>query len=151
MNRGQSLFEVVVSLAISALIITALVSLVSSSIRNATFSRNKNQAASQAQAATEWLRSQRDSDINTFMTKVSLYSPAPTPYCFVSLSWANQRTCGDGDFASGTQFIRQGIFTVTASPGGKTIVEADVTVSWLDSQGLHEVTSATNFTDWRQR
>ena len=145
MNKGQSLFEVVVALAISALIIVALVSLVSNSIRNATFSRNKNQAASLAQAATEWLRAQRDSDIATFMTNIQTPS-----WCFKDLAWTVNGPCGATDNVPDTIFLRQVNFASTVS-AGKTIVEADVVVSWTDSQGLHEVTSATNFTDWRQR
>jgi len=48
MNKGQSLFEVVVALAISALIIITLVSVVGNSIKNATFSKNKTLAANYA-------------------------------------------------------------------------------------------------------
>lgn len=149
MNKGQSLFEVVVAIAISALVIIAIVSLASNSIRNAAFSRNKNQAASLAQQLTEWLRIQRDTNIDTFITNVT---PSPKTYCFSDLTWSRARLCGASDFVIGTSlFARQGVFTLTTSPQGKTVIEADITVSWTDSQGYHEVRSATNFTDWRQR
>ena len=62
LQKGQSLFEAVVALAISALIIVAVVALVASSIRNASFSRNVTLASRYAQQATEWLRGQRDAN-----------------------------------------------------------------------------------------
>jgi len=144
-QAGQSLFEVVVAIAISALIIVTIVSLVSNSLRNATFSRNNAQAASYAQAATEWLRTQRDNNIAVFLTNVST-----TSWCFKDLSWSISGACIQSENIPGTPFLRQGNFSTTLS-GGKTLITADVVVSWNDSQGEHIVTNSTNFTDWRQR
>ena len=31
------------------------------------------------------------------------------------------------------------------------MIETNIVVSWTDSQGLHNVSSTTNFSDWRQR
>lgn len=142
---GQSLFEVVVSLAISALVIVALVSLVSNSIKNANFSRNKSLASNYAQEATEWLRGQRDLDVTDFKTHALI----PT-WCFANLNWNTSGNCGSNVFITGTQFKRQGTFT-TSFVSGKTIVQATVKVSWTDSQGVHEISSVTNFSDWRER
>ena len=65
-SSGQSLFEVVVALAISTLVIIAVVSLAALSIRNTDFSKNKTLASKYAQDATEWLRGQRDADFDAF-------------------------------------------------------------------------------------
>lgn len=142
MNRGQSLFEVLVAIGVSTLIVVAIVSLVTNSIRNTTFSKNKTLAARYVQDATEWLRGQRDANIADFRSK------ATGTYCFNTLSWNNHDTC-QADMA-GTVFRREGSFTTT-QPSGKTVIEADVKVYWDDAQGTHEVRSATNFTDWRER
>lgn len=146
---GQSLFELVVAIAISALIIVTIVSLVSNSLRNATFSRNSNQAAAYAQQTAEWLRTQRDSDITTFLANVA----TPT-YCFPALPtqspWVITGACTADEIIAGTSFYREVRFNTTLV-GGKTVVEADIVVYWTDAQGLHQVTSANNFTDWRQR
>lgn len=148
-SRGQSLFEVVIALAISALIIVSLVSLVSSSIRNTTFSKNKTLAARYAQEGTEWLRGQRDEDIATFKTNTL------TPiWCFKDLSFSIVGPCGTGDEIDGTPFKREIVFSSTSvNVGGvnKIVIQADVSVVWEDSQGFHEVKSATNFVDWRER
>lgn len=147
---GQSLFELVVAIAISALVIVAIVSLVASSIRNANYSKNNGLASSYAQNATEWLRSERDRDINKFM--INAQTPA---WCLKDSpltisSWSQVGACNAGDFISGTIFLREVHFT-SSVVGGKTVIQTAVVVSWTDAQGLHEVTNTTNFTDWRQR
>lgn len=146
MTRGQSLFEVVIAIAISALIIVSVVSLATNSIRNASYSKNNSLAANYAQETVEWLRGQRDNDVMIFMTNVQ----ENLVWCFSTLSWTNPTTCLNSETISGTPFLRQGNFSTTVV-NGKTIVEVDITVSWTDAQGTHEVKSTTNFTDWRQR
>jgi Tfp pilus assembly protein PilW len=53
-ERGQSMFELVVAIAISALVIVTIVSLTTISIRNSNFSKNKSLASTYAQQATEY-------------------------------------------------------------------------------------------------
>lgn len=147
MNKGQSLFEVVVAIGISALIIVAVVSLVTNSIRNATFSKNKSLASKYAQDAIEWLRGQRDLNASTFQNNSLI-----TNWCLSDLSWAHSAKCDPTvDFIGDTIFIRDLTFSTPPDPSGKTITYATVTVSWVDSQGTHSVISATEFTDWRER
>lgn len=152
MNKGQSLFELVIAIGISALIIVVLVSLVSNALENASFAKNQTLSVRYAQEASEWLRGQRDADTNVFLTNVSSY-PYEIARCFNNLNWSSVGPCGSEDKISGL-FIRQIKFkTVDAVINGvtKNIVEADVTVSWTDSKGLHQMTNATDFSDWRQR
>jgi Tfp pilus assembly protein PilV len=144
-NSGQSLFEVVMAIAISALIIVAIVSLTSNSIQNSSYSKDKTLAATYVQEANEWLRGQRDSDINVFVGHVV------TPiWCLKDLNWTLPGACVESNI-TGTPFSRQATFTVTTDVNGKNFIEADVTVSWSDAKGIHEVTSATDFSDYRQR
>jgi len=142
---GQSLFEVVVSLAISALVIVVLVSLVSNAVRNASYSKNNSLAAFYGQQATEWLRGQRDSNIAEFETNVLTPS-----WCLTDLQWTLSRACSLVDVIANTLFTRQVNFSIS-TVNGKSIVQADVIVSWEDSQGTHEVVNSTNYADWRQR
>jgi len=148
MNKGQSLFEVVVALAISALIITTIVSLVSNSIRNSTFSKNKTLAARYAEEATEWLRGERDREITAFRTNIQ--TSLNSPRCFNSLSWSGIGACSPGEVIADTPFTREMTFSISLI-GAKDLIQADIVVFWNDSQGYHEVRSATNFGDWRQR
>ncbi len=145
MQKGQSLFEVIIALAISALIVIALVSMVTNSIRNAVFSKNGTQGSLLSQQTMEWLRSERDKDISLFL------SNAQTPsYCLMSLSWSISGACADTNYVVGTQFVRQLDFSLGVV-SGKTVVTATVTIKWNDSQGWHEIVNSTNYTDWRQR
>src|SRR5688572_26426225 len=150
-EKGQSLFEVVIALAISAIVIIALVSVVSSSIQNANFSRDKTLASNYVQETIEWLRSQRDNDITTFETNTQIPN-----WCFQTLSWnpAQIGFCSDDNQIANTRFFRDVIFTrstVACKTIDCTIVEVEVDVHWFDSQGSHEVKGFTNFSDWRER
>lgn len=143
-NSGQSLFEVVIAIAISALIIVSIVSLTTNSIYNSSYSRDKALAASYVQEASEWLRGQRDSDISAFVT----HTESDT-WCLKDLSWNNLGSCKNTDYIANTKFIRQATFRIT-TVNSKNIIESNVKVSWQDSKGSHDVTSSTNLTDWRQ-
>ena len=149
-QKGQSLFEIVLALAIATIIIVALVTLASSAVRSSTFSKNKTLATRYSQEATEWLRGERDTDFDAFFVR------AATPlYCVKSLSWAEATvgTCTNGQEITGTIYKREvGFVRSTVLVGGlpKNVVEAEIKVYWQDAQGIHEVKSVTNFTDWRE-
>ncbi len=88
-ERGQSLFEVFLSLAIVAIIIVALVILASNAIRNSTYSKNKTLATRYSQEAMEWLRGERDASWDNFSDKALAFSY----YCLQTLTWASGQ-CG---------------------------------------------------------
>ena len=148
---GQSLFEVVIALALSVLIIVSLVSLAANAVRNSTYSRNKTQAAHFSQEGTEWLRGQRDTDFDFLYSKAAI-----GVYCFPVLDWgqAQASVCASDKVIAGTIFKRQISFARrTILDGGinKNVIDATVNVYWQDAQGLHDVKSATSFSDWRQQ
>ena len=149
-DSGQSLFEVVLSLAIATIIIVAMVALASLAIRNSNFSKNKTLATRHSQEATEWLRGERDTDFDAFFTRA-----ANPLYCLKNLSWADATigVCTDGREIPGTLFKREvGFSRTTVLVGGlpKNVVGAEINVYWQDAQGVHEVKSVTDFTDWRE-
>jgi hypothetical protein len=151
-QKGQSLFELVMAIGMSALIIVVLVSLTGNALQNAAFAKNESLAGTYAQEATEWLRGERDRDINNFGTRVS--SSFGVARCFNVLDWNGIGPCPANETIADSPFVRQITFiSKDAVVGGvvKTIVGATVTVSWTDSKGLHEVTNSTDFSDWRQR
>lgn len=146
-EKGQSLFEVVLALGVITAITVGIVSLAVTSIRNAAFSKNKTLAGNYAQEATEWLRSERDSDFEAFRTHAE--TQPSFKWCLSNLSWSKFGPCSTSDNITGTPLFRDVTFTTSVS--GNTIIEADIKVYWTDSQGVHEVSSITSFTDWRQR
>jgi Tfp pilus assembly protein PilV len=139
LQKGQSLFEVMVAVAISALIITAVVGLASTSIQNSSYSRDRNLASNYVQELNEWFRSQRDSDIITLRINV-VKSPI---WCFVKTSWEKFTACGATDYVEGTKFIRQSTLNMEVV-NNKDLLEITTTVSWQDSKGLHQVSSSTD-------
>jgi len=154
LQAGQSLFELTVAIAISALIVVAMVALATTAIKNSTYSKNKALASSYAQQATEWLRGERDSDVDTFMTTYAATGTWPAGYCLPDSSlnwnhWVGSVSINCTVPITGTIFKRWVTFKNVGMQNGKMVAETDVTVVWTDSGGLHEVTSATNFSDWK--
>src|SRR3989304_1422306 len=93
-KRGQSMFELLVAVFVIALTLTALVGLVSTSISNTNFSRERTLASKYTQEAVEWLRQERDISWAAFITQAGVR-------CLGSLSWSS------GCAISGTAFSRQ--------------------------------------------
>lgn len=141
---GQSLFEVVIALAVITLIIVGIVVLSTVSIRNSSFSRDKNISSKYVQEAVEWLRSERNKSPAQFQGN------AVGTYCFNTLSWSNVGNCGSTEIISDTPFQREVVFN-TRTLNGKTVIDADVVVFWYDGEGLHESRSSTTFNDLRER
>lgn len=151
-ERGQSLFEVVVAIGLSALILTGVASLAAGSVRNSSFSRNNAQATKFAQDQIEWLRGRRDAGWNAF-------TPSLNSGCSGTFS------LGGNCPITGTMFTRTATFTCSffnAGTGGTSIVgcgsggdsinivDVAVAVNWSDAQGTHSVRSNTRFTNWRR-
>lgn len=145
-SSGQSLFEVILALALATLIVVALVALASNSIRNVTFSKNKTLSTRYAQEATEWLRGQRDEDWDTFRANVSFCPTPPHIQCLNTLSWEDCGVCGDTEFKD--KIFKREISFPEVSDNSISI---EVKVYWTDAQGLHEVRSSTILTDWKSQ
>jgi hypothetical protein len=139
MNRGQSMFELLVAVFVVGITLVALVALAARSIGNTTFSRERTQVSKYTQEAAEWLRAERDAGWGVFRARANGGSMS---YCLPSLSW----TVGCTPIA-GTNFSRE----VEITEESLETVRADVVVSWSDSSGAHESRVTTYFTNWRTR
>ncbi|MCH7641076.1 hypothetical protein IID22_02695 [Patescibacteria group bacterium] len=161
--RGQSLFEVLFAIAISALILVGVVTVVADSIRNASFARNQALATRYVQEVSEWLRAERDAEWATFVGQAT----TSTDWCLSDLSWTSPSSniaCGASDFIGSTIFIRDVTFecfepnsspppeflSVFCSDPDVNIIRTTIAVSWTDTQGLHEARSVARYTDWRR-
>lgn len=143
---GQSMFEVVVALAIMTLILVALVALAGISIRNSTFSKNRTSSTRINQETLEWLRGERDNGWPAFSQRASSGT-----WCLPDLSWAQAQigTCGSdaASYVLGGVFRREIIFSSVSA----TNIEVLVRVYWTDSQGQHETRATTNLTNWKNQ
>lgn len=134
-TKGQSLFEVVFALAISALIIITIVSLANKSLGNTNNSTDRALATRYAQQMTECLREKRDTSWDEFVTLANT-------------------SCNS--FTLPSQFTSKTItFTCSpsncSSPNSVDTVTADIEITWQDGTGKHQVRSITRFTEWRAR
>lgn len=165
MNKGQSLFEVVLALALATLILVVIVSLASNSIRNTTFSKRKTVASRYAQKITEWLRGERDKSWDDFRkNSIAISCPSsPHTQCLDSepFAWGDCGSCDDDELVDGI-YKREisfecRIISATDKEGSiqpcltlaVNAIHATIEVSWEDAQGPHIIRSVTTFSDWR--
>jgi len=142
-QKGQSMFEVFLSLTVITVVIVALVILASNAVRNTTYSRNKTLSTRYSQETMEWLRGERDMDWTIFSTR-ALTSPT---YCMQTLVWDDIGECSFGETITGTSLQREVKLTIENADQ----IEAEVRVYWEDSQGMHEVRATTEFTNWKKQ
>lgn len=151
---GQSLFEVVLAIAVIGLIVVGVVILSTNAIRNTTFARNKTLASRYAQEALEWVRNERNTDPVNFRSKIDAF----TTFCLDEdpITWTNVGVCSGSEYISGSNsiFKRQVVFSQTSQNNTKgesvVIINVAVTVTWVDSQGTHNVKSTTDLSDLRE-
>ncbi len=148
-SRGQSLFEVILAIAVLTLVLVGIVSLATSSVRNSTFSRNKTLGSKYAQEVSEWLRSERDRDRDVFINRADAIG-VEKKYCLQALVWTNLGECSDNELIANTP-LKRNLTLIKRDKSGKAVIEAKVVVSWQDAQGEHEARSYTYFSDWRER
>lgn len=145
-KKGQSLFEVIVAVGLVSVIMVALLSLSTVGVRNSSFSRNNVIATKYVQEATEWIRSERDTDWNDFVTHVGVTKLG-------GLDWSNLNTkIGSTAFSRSVKFTCKyddGSGPVNKACNLANLIDVEVTVTWQDSQGTHEVKSLSNLTRWR--
>jgi Tfp pilus assembly protein PilV len=145
--KGQSMFEVLVAIFIITLITVGVVVVSTTSVANSTFSRNSTLAGRYAQEAIEWIRDEKSTNITLFKTRIP-----QSIFCLDNLAWTNTNVCGAAEYVNGSNSVFKREVRLTSSQiSGKTIIQADVKVYWVDSKGTHEVSSSTNFSDIREK
>lgn len=146
-EKGQTLFEIVVALGIGVVVITSIVAVVTVSLRNANFAKNKTEATKYTQEALEWLRSEKEKDWPVFFAR----SGSPAYWCLQSLSWPDSAgQCAQNQTISGaTTFTRNVTLTTTDIDGDLALddIAATVTVSWSEGGRPHTSSATTQFGD----
>jgi type II secretory pathway pseudopilin PulG len=100
-NKGQSLFELVIAIAVIGLFLVALVGAVTRSIATSTFSRQKSVANRYVQEGLEWVRHERDLDWTAFYARSS---GVGSLYCINDLTFSAGSCAGP---IAGTIFLRE--------------------------------------------
>ena len=165
-QSGQTLIELIVVIAVSVIVVGALVFAIIASLRNAQFSKNQSQATKLAQEGIEKVRSIRDRDGDIYTT-ITYPQSSPTRNIskFSELYTVNisHNICntvnGDGPcyfYFTDTGVLNQGAVTNTEAienfnrqlllsdvntgtpPSYQVIKTVTVVVNWTDFSGPHE-------------
>lgn len=126
-NRGQSLLEVIVALAVVLLVVIALVRAVVTAVRSSDFAKKSAQASSFAQEGMEKVRSYRDQN-----------------------NWTTFTNNCNNLTAIGLSATPASPFTLSVNcPDDGSKKKVMVRVSWTDSAGSHKSELISYFTDWQ--
>lgn len=130
---GQTLIEILVALGIISIVVTALSTVVITSMGNAAFGKYQSLTTQYAQQALETMRSIRDSDYVAFKNKASgTYCLAKSKTTLADLiALSNCATTPNVD-----NFIRTVAITQSAPICGSSsnVSSVEVSVSWQDSK-----------------
>jgi len=144
---GQSLFEVILAIAVSAIILTGIVSLSSTSVNTSTVSKNKSQANRYTSQAMEFIRKEKAfTGWNAFRTTIGT-----DPWCLKKLEFSSDtaHACGSSEYLQdpvgiNTIFIRQ--LTILSATINE--INFEIRVGWIDDKGTHETRTVSTLTDW---
>jgi len=147
-SSGQSLVEVVVTVAIAMLILVALVGGATVGVRNVQYSRSRARAMELNRQATEWLRSERAKGWSAFCSNLK-----DGTYCLKDLNFDNYGSCDSpgGPLLIDNTFKREANINVIENGADLEKidkVEITVTTYWVDSQGEHREEVETYLTRW---
>lgn len=147
-NKGQTLLELVVVVAVSVLIIGALVFATISSLRNAQFSKNQSQVTKLAQEGIEKVRSLRDRNGAVYYTRDdstqtsnfndlwSITFRCPTNCYFSYIAGILTGGASTSFEPIPPSFQRQ--FQIEDEGDGTTQKKFTSIVKWTDFSGIHE-------------
>lgn len=160
-EKGQTLLELTIVIAVAVLVISALTFATIGSLRNASFAKNQAQATKLAQEGIERLRSIRDRNTNIQTLNIGT-SPALIPFLDLYNWFISRDYCSDAPcyfkLVSGVLNQVPGETNYESIPGGfsrqvrifdrqtcapvancyRTQKEITVIVTWTDFSGMHQ-------------
>lgn len=141
-QKGQSIIEATVSVAVVALILVTLVSAVTVSIRNATFSKNKSLATKYVNEGLEAVRSIRDRNWDELTAGIGTYGLKNN-----GTIWSFN---GISDNPDGNNVFTR-IVTTSCTPASPyDACEITVQVSWISGSQTFNSQSNITLTKWKQ-
>lgn len=141
---GQSLIEMVVAVGMMSLLMVALLSVISLSIKNTRLAQARTQAVGLAQEGIELMRAYRDFSWNDFYAKADGQS-----YTLVD-NWTveaglTQSGCNEFSYFDASQFFSRCV-TLSAVEVGRVTVE--VIIYWQEGSQLKNISQSTNLSLW---
>lgn len=142
-HLGQSLIEVVVAVGMMALLLTAVLALISLSVKNSRLAKDRTMAVGLAQQGVELMRTYREYlNWSTFLAKAGTNYDLPENWTVVTgLSNGCPTDNNIYDY-----YLRCVI--LTQSGGGEVAVQ--VTVSWVEGSQTYQTVQSTNLSLWER-
>lgn len=151
-DAGFTMVEVLVAVAVVAMVMTAVVAGVSFSVRNTRYARDKSLAVRHAQESIEWIRKLRDengwsvfsADIDADGSQV-VYCLSSLPATYAEFVLLGNAVCQSTDVLGGdTIYIREMRLNKTGSS-----LAVEVSVTWDEGGQTKEVLQRTTLRDWQ--
>lgn len=141
-NSGQSLVEVVVAVGMMALLLTAVLTLVSLSVKNSRLTKDRTKAVGLAQEGVELMRAYRD------LSWYGLLAATPGNYGLDKTWTVTEGLTTDCPTVNNIDdfFIR----CVQVIDDGPDKVKIQVVVSWQEGAQVHQTMQTTNLTKWER-
>ena len=142
--KGFTLIEVLIATSIISVVFTTLVSIVATSLRDTTTNTKRIIGTHMSDALQEWIRSERDSDWDTFTTKTG-------KWCFndeavaawPAMTIANNDACPY--FTGSNNFAYKRIATITQDGD---VYKSKIEFFWQDVNNTNTVTNETYYSQW---
>lgn len=144
MRKSFSLIEVIIFVSILSLFLISAASIITISLQQNTLQIEKLKARHYADQLLEWIKSEKDIDWQTFITRAGNYT-----YCFEneSLAWGTDVLSGDDCTLLNSLYKRYAKFSTTGS-GGSAQVDVVVHVDWTASGNNYDTSLHTIFSQW---
>ena len=128
-QKGQTIIEILIAIAVGALVLTAITATATITVSNADFAKKKTEAVKYLEEGVENVRIARDNAISWELFKLNY------PLTDIPATGFNRITTVEPD---------------PNEPLNEDRRQVTVTVSWEDAKGTHEVMSTTILSNWVQ-
>jgi len=146
--KGQSLIEVVIAVGITTLLLVALLSAVSISIKNSRVAKNRTIAVELAQEGMELMRTYKDYGWESFFGEVGV-GVYNLPINWVVEDGLSDICPADGDEFSILNTFRRCV-TLTEAGIDDDNVELEVAISWWEGNKLNQVVQSSQLSKWQR-
>lgn len=140
-KSGQSLVEVVVAVGVMALLLTAVLSLISLSVKNSRLAKDRTKAANLAQEGIELMRTYRDLSWTGLLEKAGLNYDLAENWT-VETDWTGCSQENNVD-----DFFKR---CVDIQTEGSEQVSIQVIVSWQEGSQIYQTVQTTNLSLWER-
>lgn len=144
LKSGQSLVEMVVAVGMMSLLMVALLSVTSLSIKNTRLAQSRTQAVGLVQEGVELMRAMRDFNWNNFYAKANGQSYILVDNWTVEMG-LTQIGCSQTSYYDANNFFSRCVKLTQIGAGN---VNVEVIVYWQEGNQLKQVAQSTNLTLW---